>query len=403
MAKRALLITLLFTLGVSTAKGAVYEIKIVKVKEKKELPSRMIIYKVKKGDTLYGILKKFKIPFTFLNRVVKINRLKNPNLIYAGQRLKLPVGGGSSAKKEPFALNYLIPALKAVGGRVENEGVFFLGNEKIDYRKTPKVEVGGRKFIVDLSKSLDEETRKALKDLGIGILNEEGLRKLITEQVERNFLEVKRNGKIVLGLNDILTYRYDYMGYNKDSGQLTVINLKPETPESLKGLLRSYGIEVVEPETSQLDAKKEGKGELKILAGEGLEKLRSLVKLLLKEKGEVDEFGLKLPKSKIYVVYDYVDPEDRVKLELQGFKVAVLSGNFLVDVERLLEIVPLASKRVNLILLEPPLSGEKFRSRFEVKGLLISTAKKEWFLVDALDKPEEIPYLLDRGVNLIIY
>jgi len=403
MAKRALLITLLFTLGVSTAKGAVYEIKIVKVKEKKELPSRMIIYKVKKGDTLYGILKKFKIPFTFLNRVVKINRLKNPNLIYAGQRLKLPVGGGSSAKKEPFALNYLIPALKAVGGRVENEGVFFLGNEKIDYRKTPKVEVGGRKFIVDLSKSLDEETRKALKDLGIGILNEEGLRKLITEQVERNFLEVKRNGKIVLGLNDILTYRYDYMGYNKDSGQLTVINLKPETPESLKGLLRSYGIEVVEPETSQLDAKKEGKGELKILAGEGLEKLRSLVKLLLKEKGEVDEFGLKLPKSKIYVVYDYVDPEDRVKLELQGFKVVVLSGNFLVDVERLLEIVPLASKRVNLILLEPPLSGEKFRSRFEVKGLLISTAKKEWFLVDALDKPEEIPYLLDRGVNLIIY
>ncbi len=403
MVRKAILsFCFLFLLG-TPAKGTVYEIKIVKAKNREKIPSHMIIYKVKKGDTLYGILRKFKIPILYLNRVVKINKLKNPNLIYVGQRLKLPVGKESSTKGKSYTQSYLIPSLEAIGGKVENEGVFFLGNKKIDYRKTPKVEIGGKKFIVDLSKSLDKETRKALKELGIGVIDEKGLKKLIAEQITKNFLEVKKNGKLVLGLNDILTYRYDYMGYNKDSGQLTIINLKPETPDSLKSLLRSYGIEIIEPKSPQLDAKREGKGELKILPGEGLEKLQNLVNLLLGEKGEIDKLGLKLPKSKIYVVYDYVDPEERVKLELSGFKVAVLSGNFLVDVERLLEIIPLASKRVNLILLEPPLSEKNFRSRFEIKGLLISAEKKEWFLVDALDKPEEIPYLLDRGVNLIIY
>ncbi|WP_165863701.1 LysM peptidoglycan-binding domain-containing protein [Phorcysia thermohydrogeniphila] len=395
---------LLLLLGTNEAQGTIYEIKIVKEKERQGAPSQLIIYKVKKGDTLYGILRKFHIPPIYLNKVVKINKLKNPNLIYVGQRLKLPVGKDSQGKTKSSPERYLIPSVKVVGGKVENEGVFFLGEKKIDYRETPKVEIGGKKFIVDLSKSLDEETRKALGDLGIEIIDGKKLKELIEEQIAGNFLDIKKNGKIILGLNDILTYHYDYMGYNKLSGQLTIINLKPDTPCGLLGLLRSYGIEVLQPKAPHLDIKKEGKGELKILPGEGLDKLNSLVEILLGEKGKVNELGLELPKSKIYVVYDYVDPEERVKLELSGYKVAVLSGNFLADVEKLLEIVPLANKRINLILYEPPLSKDKnFRSKLEIKGLLVSTGKKEWFLVDALDKPEEIPYLLERGINLIIY
>jgi len=402
MVKRAIVGLAFFLSGVLGAQGAVYEIKIVKEKEKDRILSHLIIYKVKKGDTLYGILKKFHIPMAYLNRVVKINKIKNPNLIYAGQKLKLPVGK-EVLKRKTSSERYLIPSVKALGGKVESEGIFFIGNKKVNYRETPKVEIGGRKFIVDFSKSLDEGTKKALGDLGIEVINDKKLKELIEKEVESNFLDVKKNGKIVLGLNDVLTYRYDFMGYNKLSGQLTIINLKPDTPLSLVKLLNSYGIEVLQPQPPKLD--EEGKkGNLKILPGKGLEKLKNLVKILLNENGRITELGLELPKSKVYVVYNFVDPEERVKLELQGYKVSVLSGNFLTDVEKLLEIIPLANKRINLILYEPPLSKDKtFRSKLEIKGLLVTTEEKEWFLVDALDKPEEVPYLLERGVNLIIY
>jgi len=402
MVKRAIVGLAFFLSGVLGAQGAVYEIKIVKEKEKDRILSHLIIYKVKKGDTLYGILKKFHIPMAYLNRVVKINKIKNPNLIYAGQKLKLPVGK-EVLKRKTSSERYLIPSVKALGGKVESEGIFFIGNKKVNYRETPKVEIGGRKFIVDFSKSLDEGTKKALGDLGIEVINDKKLKELIEKEVESNFLDVKKNGKIVLGLNDVLTYRYDFMGYNKLSGQLTIINLKPDTPLSLVKLLNSYGIEVLQPQPPKLD--EEGKkGNLKILPGKGLEKLKNLVKILLNENGRITELGLELPKSKVYVVYNFVDPEERVKLKLQGYKVSVLSGNFLTDVEKLLEIIPLANKRINLILYEPPLSKDKtFRSKLEIKGLLVTTEEKEWFLVDALDKPEEVPYLLERGVNLIIY
>ena len=402
MVKRAIVGLAFFLSGVLGAQGAVYEIKIVKEKEKDRILSHLIIYKVKKGDTLYGILKKFHIPMAYLNRVVKINKIKNPNLIYAGQKLKLPVGK-EVLKRKTSSERYLIPSVKALGGKVESEGIFFIGNKKVNYRETPKVEIGGRKFIVDFSKSLDEGTKKALGDLGIEVINDKKLKELIEKEVESNFLDVKKNGKIVLGLNDVLTYRYDFMGYNKLSGQLTIINLKPDTPLSLVKLLNSYGIEVLQPQPPKLD--EEGKkGNLKILPGKGLEKLKNLVKILLNENGRITELGLELPKSKVYVVYNFVDPEERVKLKLQGYKVSVLSGNFLTDVEKLLEIIPLANKRINLILYEPPLSKDKtFRSKLVIKGLLVTTEEKEWFLVDALDKPEEVPYLLERGVNLIIY
>lgn len=44
------------------------------------------IYTVQPGDTLSGISKKFKVS---LDSLVDINRIKNPNLIYPGQTLKL--------------------------------------------------------------------------------------------------------------------------------------------------------------------------------------------------------------------------------------------------------------------------------------------------------------------------
>ena len=52
-------------------------------KKKKEKP---VFYIVKKGDSLSKIAKKFN---TNWQRLAKINRLKNPNLIKAGQKLRV--------------------------------------------------------------------------------------------------------------------------------------------------------------------------------------------------------------------------------------------------------------------------------------------------------------------------
>lgn len=46
------------------------------------------IYTVKRGDTLSGISRKFRIN---LRNIIKINNIKNPNLIYAGERLRVEI------------------------------------------------------------------------------------------------------------------------------------------------------------------------------------------------------------------------------------------------------------------------------------------------------------------------
>ena len=46
-----------------------------------------IIYTVKKGDTLWGIAKKYG---TTIDELVKLNNIKNKDLIYVGQTLKIP-------------------------------------------------------------------------------------------------------------------------------------------------------------------------------------------------------------------------------------------------------------------------------------------------------------------------
>jgi lipoprotein-anchoring transpeptidase ErfK/SrfK len=62
-------------------------------------------YKVKRGDTLYGIARRYN---TSVKALVKTNKIRNPNRIYVGQKIKIPgksggksksSGGGSSKSK----------------------------------------------------------------------------------------------------------------------------------------------------------------------------------------------------------------------------------------------------------------------------------------------------------------
>jgi lysozyme len=60
----------------------------------------MLIYTVKAGDTLYEISQKYN---TTIDKIVSLNNIKNPNLIYPGQKLKL-----NSTSKENAKLTYYI-------------------------------------------------------------------------------------------------------------------------------------------------------------------------------------------------------------------------------------------------------------------------------------------------------
>jgi len=398
------LFILIFFLLTEVAFSEVYEIRIVRHKETKEVGSNgFIIYKVKPEDTLLGIMKKLKIPPNMMDAIVEINRIKNPNLIYAGQKLKLPVGMRSSSRKIPNEMESLLPAIRMFGGKIDKRGSIFLKSGSVDFRKNPKISVNGEEYILDFTNNLDRKLKKELEAIGIKVIKSEEFKNLLEDLINLSFGIVEKNGKLVLGMRDVLIYKYDYLSYNVSTGNRTVINLKRDTPAALVNLLKTYGVEVLQPEEKEEKEKPEGKkGELRILTGGGVEKIAELVRIVIGEREVLKNSGIEFPENHLFVAFDFVNPEEKVKLELEGYKVVVLSGNFIRDVEKIFLLIPVAYKRVNLVVVEPPGSNGE-RSKFEIPGLLISTEKKDWFLIDCVDKPEEIPYLRSRGVNLIIY
>ena len=400
MVKRALVALLLLS---CPSYGAVYQIDIVKERALKGEKPRFVLYRVKKGDTLLKILKKFRLPDRLLYQVAKINKIKNPNLIYAGQVIRLPAGekaGREKVKGEKFTEKDFT-FLKTIGAKVIDDGFLFTDAGKLNLKKTPIVKVKGKMFVVDLSQTVTNRMKKALESAGFTVVGSKELDSLIEDALSENFTSIQKNGRLILGEKDVLVYNYDFMGYNRFTGQRTVINKKPDTPPSLVKLLNSYGIAVIQPPYRKLDTR-EGTGKLRIIGGDGLTKINSVIKVLTGKEGTVRDNGLYFPGLKLYVVYDFINPEEKVRLELQGNKVVVLTGNFLYDIENILALVPLANKLVDLVLYEPPLSrGE--RSKFTIRGLLVSTPKADWFLIDSVDKPAELSYLTSRGVNVIVY
>ena len=53
---------------------------------KNQKPVTYQVYTVKKGDTLCVIARKYK---TTISALAKLNDLKNPSLIFAGQKIKI--------------------------------------------------------------------------------------------------------------------------------------------------------------------------------------------------------------------------------------------------------------------------------------------------------------------------
>jgi hypothetical protein len=391
----------------SVSFAEVYKIKIVKKKVGKEVNVKgTIIYKVKKGDTLWGIVKKLKLPASAIKTIVKVNKIKNPNVIYEGQELKIPVGTkekeNRSRRKIPRRIkeDTISPAIKMVGGELTKDGGLILPQGIVNFSKYPKLTLDGRDYILDFNRKLSEKFRKELESLGMKVIRDKKkFRKLIEEKINSLFGIVKKDGDLILGFRDVLIYHYDYLSYNPTTGNRVVINLKGDTPPTLVKLLNAYDIEVIQPKSRRLEEKI---GELKILKGGGTDKIVQLIKLLTGKDGKTTEEGIKFKDLNLFIAFDFIDPEKKVKMELKGYKVIVLSGNFLQDVDRILSVIPFVHKWIRFTVVEPP-GSKGSRSKFYILGIWISTPTKDWFLIDSVDKVEEIPYLRSRGMNLIIY
>lgn len=83
------------------------------------------IYVVKRGDTLYGLAKKFG---TTVNELVRINNISKPNLIYIGQQLKIsgyapaptPVGRNTVGQTKKLKANCKIWSKPELNGTYYN-------------------------------------------------------------------------------------------------------------------------------------------------------------------------------------------------------------------------------------------------------------------------------------------
>ncbi|WP_077616500.1 glycoside hydrolase family 25 protein [Caenibacillus caldisaponilyticus] len=65
----------------------IYPGQKLKISGSSTAPSSTKVYVVKKGDTLSGIAARYN---TSVAELVKLNKIKNPDLIYPGQKIKLP-------------------------------------------------------------------------------------------------------------------------------------------------------------------------------------------------------------------------------------------------------------------------------------------------------------------------
>lgn len=69
-------------------------------------PDDTFIYTVVRGDTLWGISRRYG---TTVATLVEINNIRNPRLIFAGQRLKIPVAGGAVWPDPATAIEVFAP------------------------------------------------------------------------------------------------------------------------------------------------------------------------------------------------------------------------------------------------------------------------------------------------------
>ena len=97
------------------------------------------LYTVRRGDTLWGISRKFG---TSINSIVTLNGIKNPNLIYAGEVFKIP-----SARSEQ-AVIYTVKRGDTLWGISRKFGTTVENLVKLNSVKNPNLIYVGEKLII---------------------------------------------------------------------------------------------------------------------------------------------------------------------------------------------------------------------------------------------------------------
>ena len=397
---RLILLIILALFPTLSFSRSLYQINILKVFNRKQSFRRSIgYYRVKPGDCLIKVMKKFGIPLKDMSKIEKLNKIKNPNLIYAGSILRLPFSPVSG--KINIRTNRITdysPILNGIGPKIVSNGILLLGSSVIDLRKNPEVVLNGKTFVVDFSNGLTGQQKSNLRTSGIGVLSRKTFKSVFTEKLLQSYASFSQNGTLTFGKKDILRYRYDYLVYDKN-GLLKVINLEPDTPKLLSNLLLSYGVEVLQPKISTESGTS---GAFKILTGGALERISNIVNALTGKRGILTNKGLNFPKLKLFVTFDGVGVAENLRLKAKSFKVMVLSGNLRNDIERVIKSLPFASNYVNLKVVEPP-GTNGTRSALSVPGIYVITPKKSFLLTDYVGRLKELPYLASRGVNVIVF
>lgn len=101
--------------------------------------SKYTLYTVRRGDTLWGISRKFS---TSINSIAALNGIENPNLIYAGEVFKIP-----SARSEQ-AVIYTVKRGDTLWGISRKFGTTVENLVKLNSVKNPNLIYVGEKLII---------------------------------------------------------------------------------------------------------------------------------------------------------------------------------------------------------------------------------------------------------------
>lgn len=191
-----------------------------------EPKSKIGEYKVKRNDTLYKISKKLNVN---LNSILELNNIKNPNLIYSGQIIKVPLTT-KILKVEMTPNSYL--------------EIYYKG-EVVGYKTSDEksiVNINGDKI------SLDENLKLKLYKEGGDVIEKE----VIQNEKEINFISfIDKNDNNKLDPEDELitdgSYKIDNEEINiSEFGKTLIPNLKFE---------KSYDIILNSPERNIVNKK----------------------------------------------------------------------------------------------------------------------------------------------------
>ncbi|MGL4771941.1 MAG: LysM peptidoglycan-binding domain-containing protein [Clostridium sp.] len=111
-------------------------------------PTNAKYYTVRYGDTLSGIAEKYG---TTVDAIASLNGISDPNLIHVGQILKIPSSSGSSPAPSPSPVYYTVKSGDTLSGIAERYGTTVQKLVSLNGISNPNLIYPGQKLIISTS------------------------------------------------------------------------------------------------------------------------------------------------------------------------------------------------------------------------------------------------------------